>query len=433
MDGMVLPLQPYCFTFILQIKKDNDVLTFLVRSGGWPGYNPPSGCVKENAVTKDPRLPHNQYPTLKYYIFCSTSLCNSITRSEMARQCFTKNEEFNPAAKSRSDSDGAQRAVICDLWTLSFLTTVSMVMCVFSSMRSAVLVGLVASLVRSADALQCYVCEDDSTKPASDTRSCYDAVGLKDTVNCPDRFPPPNNLDLVVVQKGYCATWVDKIPADKSYKTVIGRGCVYPGGPPDNCLEVEYTPRRPFPQIFYLNPTDVNTVIHHYQSGANDPNKFVSRTRFVKYCLSDRCNAWSHTAFVAECIDKTLTTRGPSPVMTTPAITVPTVTTKTPEIWRYWNFTPGVFDKEMREAQEESDRALAERARNYLKELEEKNLTKWKQWQLFRQFLNDFDASADEESEPESHAACLTISFHMPMLASCTMCLLWFSFKSAVR
>ncbi|XP_055357738.1 uncharacterized protein LOC129602671 isoform X2 [Paramacrobiotus metropolitanus] len=429
MDGLVLPQQPYCFTYILQFKKDGAVLNYLVRSGGWPGYKPPTGCIKEEMTTKNPLEAINQYPTLKYYIFCSTNLCNNIGQDEFTRQCFAKDEDFNPPKtifaqkRDAENSDGA--AVSCDRRMLSCLTIISITLGGFSLGRCTVLVGLAGFLVRSADALQCYACADDG-RPASQLLPCYNVLAqgkeLPSTVNCPDRYPPPNGYDMVWLQKGYCATWLNRMPTPTkgAYVDFINRGCVYPGGEPDNCLEVNMEPPTPQPGVPQWSP----------------------RLRVVKYCRTDRCNSETFTAFVAECIDKTLTTRDLSSVMTTPSTPttpMPTIPTRKPTLNKYfvedddvddgWPIRPWFnWDDEM-DKDRKRDKKISEEAER--RKLEKSNIPAWEQQRRIQEFLKEFEFN-ETKADTESHATRIIINFDVFLLPICMSCLSLFRLGEAL-
>ncbi|XP_055357735.1 uncharacterized protein LOC129602670 [Paramacrobiotus metropolitanus] len=342
-DGLVLPLQPYCYTSVVRVLKDGEVISFFDRGGAYPGAGDASGCVKEHTETKQQWDENNQHPALKYYIFCRTAFCNTITMEKLEQQCFKNNEQFDPPAflGHAKATDGAVRQSFPGVHMIPVIATLLGVG--VSSSLSSVWHAVVALLwsfdLHGAQALRCFSCADDGARTAAYLHNCYNVPTAMETVDCPDRYPPPNNYKMVLRQQGYCATWLEQFPNGGGRTNVISRGCVYPGGEPDNCLQVDAEIQRLVGPGIDYNPdgTVVITSLGGWFDKKN-PNggqkTIIPRLRMVKYCRFDKCNQITYNELVQWCfggVGSTLTTRDLSVPITTPSTRLPVTYSKKDE------------------------------------------------------------------------------------------------------
>ncbi|XP_055357405.1 uncharacterized protein LOC129602412 isoform X2 [Paramacrobiotus metropolitanus] len=242
--GHGIPLQPFCYTYIAQIRMpDGRNVNPFGRGAVYFGAPNPPACFEDT-------LQNGTVEIIVRYIFCPTSYCNTITKTQLAQQCFS-----GDALRSLQNSTGAAvRPTISHHRMLP-----GMVLLFLSAVHgiSSSVVGIAAALVVSvlpyvpyiqaqSPVLKCYACQDGfyATAMADGTaqKNCYDSailLGPAQQVDCPDKYQyAPDGQRLLAKQKGYCATWIKERDFGDGLFYVMERGCVYPAGVPDDCLRV---------------------------------------------------------------------------------------------------------------------------------------------------------------------------------------------------
>ncbi|XP_055357592.1 uncharacterized protein LOC129602568 isoform X2 [Paramacrobiotus metropolitanus] len=285
-QGLVLPLKPYCYTYILQIDHGTyGMSAILVRGVAYPGGKP-DVCVPQNEITKG-----GKGNTEIRYHYCDTPFCNTITKKDLGELCFKDTYRSFQLKSGNATSAAPAYTRVSAVLALLIFSGCGNALLSDTRMGILMLLAFFGIFVAQASALRCYKCQDTLYSPAAEAQTCYTSPGLlgpSAIVDCNDRYPPPNSMIMTVRQTGYCAIWMEQFTPSTGLQrlNLLGRGCVYPGGedPDPGCLTINAT-----------MPTLKDRVIT------------------ATYCRDgDLCNGATYVAFTGQCFGgsgTTMTTR----------------------------------------------------------------------------------------------------------------------------
>ncbi|XP_055357652.1 uncharacterized protein LOC129602605 [Paramacrobiotus metropolitanus] len=300
--GLVLPLQPFCYSYLTQIRMTNGInrKTF-GRNAGYFGTSTIKPCFEE--VWKNDK----NDTVVARYAFCATSNCNTITMDDLANQCFTKAELR--ALEGNGTTGGAGRAseslhgILPGILMFALSAAYEVPASISRTVRVAAVLLTALSCLPYIQAMTCYRCQDYVDPDGNQEKNCWFnpiLLGPAEREDCSDMpMSIPGVVKIYTKQKGYCATWIREqrdIQTQKKYYT-LGRGCAYPGGEPDDCLNVNGTTTVPV------------------AGGGTAPFYNVWT---AQYCLGDLCNNIAFQDFINKCYNNTALIDGG----TTPAIPV---------------------------------------------------------------------------------------------------------------
>ncbi|XP_055357372.1 uncharacterized protein LOC129602376 isoform X2 [Paramacrobiotus metropolitanus] len=236
--GLVLPQRPYCFSYISQVRMpDGSNTNIFGRGAGHLGAATPIPCWEE-------RTSMDTAQVFTRYIFCPTSYCNTITKSQLGNQCFTAKELRSLQINQNNTAEAlrttiSQRIMLPGMAVLVLRAAYEMTSAVPRIARAATVILSLLSCVSYIQALRCYACKDPLWSYERDMAAGYP---VSDCYNSTALLGPAQQEDcnefkiypLYAKQKGYCATWIQ----ERNGVYIMERGCVYPGGEPDDCLAV---------------------------------------------------------------------------------------------------------------------------------------------------------------------------------------------------
>ncbi|XP_055357590.1 uncharacterized protein LOC129602567 [Paramacrobiotus metropolitanus] len=281
LKGMILPQQPWCFSYIQQIRPKNGFyISYFGRDAGYPGGTAPP-CYEETSTDQDGNT------VIIRYMFCASDLCNTITMDELSKQCWTNGS----LTRALDVASAATRPAIFSARVIpGFVASLLLARDARSTssvMRLLTMIFATFALVPSAHALKCYRCKDmmstDSTNVLL-TQNCYTSpllLGPAQMQECRYDYYPRSRVKIFMQQKPYCATWITdyRLAGQTNYSYFLGRGCVYPGGQPDDCLRVNGS--------LNADPTLNQSALERYIT--------------IQYCDQDFCNKDPFESLVSKC------------------------------------------------------------------------------------------------------------------------------------